>query len=155
MSELPRAELEYANDVPSGEIVGPDGAIVQRASTLVTERLEILDRQGKSLGKSPAPDGTFLSRALSPDRRHLAVSYPKPGDHTDPLYMLDLERGIFSRFSFDSENDQQPVWTPDGRRVIWGSDRPGGRSFSRPTAAKRARICGSSTSTASTSPVRC
>jgi Tol biopolymer transport system component len=41
--------------------------------------------------------------------------------------MLDLERGIFSRFTFDGANDQQPVWTPDGRRVIWGSDRPGGR----------------------------
>ena len=109
--------------------VAGDGTIVQRVATLVTERMEILDRQGKSLGKLPVPEGDFLGRALSPDGRQLVMQYRKPGDTVAPLYMLDLGRGIFSRFTFDSESDQTPAWTPDGRRVIWGSDRPGGRNF--------------------------
>jgi Tol biopolymer transport system component len=109
--------------------VAGDGTIVQRVATLVTEHLEILDRQGKSLGKLPVPEGDFLGRALSPDGRQLVMVYQKPGDTITPLYMLDLGRGIFSRFSFDSEGDQAPAWTLDGRRVVWGSDRPGGRNF--------------------------
>ncbi len=109
--------------------VAGDGTIVQRVATLVTERMETLDRQGKSLGHLPVPEGDFRSRALSPDGRQLVMQYQKPGDTIAPLYMLDLGRGIFSRFSFDSENDQAPAWTPDGRRLIWGSDRPGGRNF--------------------------
>jgi Tol biopolymer transport system component len=109
--------------------VAGDGTIVQRVATLVTERLEVLDRQGKSLGKLPIPDGDFQGRALSPDGRHLVMQYQKLGDTAAPIYMLDLGRGIFSRFTFDSENDQAPAWTPDGRHVIYGSDRPGGRNF--------------------------
>jgi eukaryotic-like serine/threonine-protein kinase len=128
----PIADLEldtgtYAAAPPFS--IGPGGTILQPASTRGTERLETFDRQGKSLGRLPVPEGNFLGRTLSPDGRHLVVSYQKPGDTSFPLYMLDLERGIFSRFSFDGENDQQPMWTPDGRRVIWGSDRPGGRDF--------------------------
>jgi Tol biopolymer transport system component len=109
--------------------VADDGTIVQRVSTLVTERMEIFDRQGKSLGRLPAPDGDFQGRALSPDGKQLVLTYQKPGDNTTPLYMLDLARGIFSRFTFDAEFDQAAMWTPDGRRVIYGSDRPGGRNF--------------------------
>jgi Tol biopolymer transport system component len=43
--------------------------------------------------------------------------------------MLDQGRGIFSRLSFEGSNDQVPIWTPDGSRVIWASDRPGGRDL--------------------------
>jgi Tol biopolymer transport system component len=109
--------------------VAGDGTILQRVATLVTERMEILDRQGKSLGKLPVPEGDFVARTLSPDGRQLVMQYQKPGDTVAPLYMLDLGRGIFSRFTFDGEDDQRPVWTPDGRHVIYGSDRPGGRNF--------------------------
>jgi len=109
--------------------VADDGTIVQRVATLVTERMEVLDRSGKSLGRLPVPEGDVTGRALSPDGRQLVMEYQKPGDTIAPLYMLDLGRGIFSRFTFDGEYDQNPAWTPDGRRVIYGSDRPGGRNF--------------------------
>jgi dipeptidyl aminopeptidase/acylaminoacyl peptidase len=127
IADLDLATGGYAAAAPF--TVAPDGTIVQRVATLVTERLEVLDRQGTSLGRLPVPEGDFLARTLSPDGRRLVIQYQKPGDTTTPLFMLDLGRGIFSRFTFDSQNDQAPVWTPDGRRVIYGSDRPGGRNF--------------------------
>ena len=40
-----------------------------------------------------------------------------------------IPQGTPRRLTFDGENDQSPAWTPDGRRVVWGSDRPGGRNF--------------------------
>jgi Tol biopolymer transport system component len=127
---IPDMDLDtggFAAEVPFS--VGPDGTIVQRASALITEHLEVLDREGKSKGKLAAPDGTFGFRTLSPDGRRLALMYTKPGEQNIPIYLLDLARGIFSRFSFDGTNDQVPIWTPDGGRVIWASDRPGGRDL--------------------------
>ncbi len=128
----PIADLDLSTGGYAGAApftVAGDGTLVQRVATLVTERLEVLDRSGKTIEKLPIPDGDFQGRALSPDGRHLVMQYQKPGETTVPLYMLGLGRGIFSRFTFDGENDQAPVWTPDGRRVIYGSDRPGGRDF--------------------------
>jgi len=39
---------------------------------------------------------------------------------------MELARGVTSRFTFDPSNDIYPVWSPDGRRLMFGSDRDGG-----------------------------
>ena len=40
------------------------------------------------------------------------------------IWLLDL-RGVLSRFTFDSNFDAAPVWSPDGRRVVFRSNRNG------------------------------
>ena len=39
---------------------------------------------------------------------------------------MELARGVASRFTFDPGNDIYPVWSPDGSRIVFGSDREGG-----------------------------
>jgi eukaryotic-like serine/threonine-protein kinase len=46
------------------------------------------------------------------------------------IWVWDLGRQILTRLTFDPGNDFSPVWTPDGRRVIWTSPRAGGGSTS-------------------------
>jgi Tol biopolymer transport system component len=42
------------------------------------------------------------------------------------VWLLDLERdGLPTRFTFDPANDVAPVWSPDGSRVVFSSDRKG------------------------------
>ena len=36
---------------------------------------------------------------------------------------MELARGGRSRFTFDPGNDIYPVWSPDGSRILFGSDR--------------------------------
>jgi WD40 repeat protein len=36
--------------------------------------------------------------------------------------MTDLVRGMSTRFTFDSGNDTNPVWSPDGNRIAFASD---------------------------------
>jgi len=48
---------------------------------------------------------------------------------SDDIWMLDLVRGTAARFTSDPLTDWFPVWSPDGARVIFASDREGAWTF--------------------------
>ena len=107
-----------------------DGILVQREPASVDERIDILDRTGKVLGNlTGLPFGSFTDLRVSPDQSHIVLSYWKRGQSEGYLIMADLARGIGSRLTFDARLDLSPAWTPDNRRVIYGSDREGGRNI--------------------------
>ncbi len=83
------------------------------------------DRSGKPLG--PAVSGTdlFPSPALSPDGSRLAYSLFDGGK--SDVWVLDLKRQARTRITFGPRLQQNPVWTPDGKAIIYSSIRvPGG-----------------------------
>jgi Tol biopolymer transport system component len=41
------------------------------------------------------------------------------------LRLLDLARGTDTRFTFDPFHDQRPIWSADGSRIVWASNREG------------------------------
>jgi serine/threonine-protein kinase len=79
-----------------------------------------LDRAGKtSLLRSNPSDWTNPS--FSPDGRKLAVDI-FDGTQTD-VWIYEWERDTLSRLTFDPADDVRPVWTSDGRRIVFGSRR--------------------------------
>ncbi len=66
----------------------------------------------------------YYNPRISPDGKRLVVEIFE-GGATD-LWMLELERGLLTRFTFDPGMDVNPVWSPDGKRVAFGSSRDGG-----------------------------
>jgi len=85
-------------------------------------QLTWFDRTGKSLGTIGEPR-SFSSIALSPGAKTLVASfYDSLGMD---VWTYDLARGLPARFTFDPARDDFPVWSPDGRSVVFNSVRKG------------------------------
>ena len=113
--------------------VSPSGVLAFRGgkTALWLSRLSWFDRQGRQLG-NVGDTGTYsyTDLALSPDGTRLAATRiePKAGGEGD-IWLLDLIRGVSTRFTFDLAPDSAPVWSPDGTRVAFAAPRAGGNSI--------------------------
>ena len=91
------------------------------------ERLRQLawfDRAGVSRGTIGPPfAGFFYGAQLSPDGRRVAVERMVTSD--EDVWLFDVGSGVPSRFTFDQKDDWAAIWSSDGRRVVFASDRNG------------------------------
>jgi Tol biopolymer transport system component/predicted Ser/Thr protein kinase len=94
-------------------------AYVQGASE--TQQLTWFDRGGKEMGTlgDPLDFGTV---ELSPDRK--AVAFDRVGQVSD-LWIYPLARGLPTRFTFSPAADQFPIWSPDGKSIVYRSNPKG------------------------------
>src|SRR5262249_5613917 len=83
-----------------------------------------LDRAGKNQGTIGAADSAGLTDVeLSPDEKRVAVL--RTVNANEDVWLIDAARGIPTRLTFDPANDLSPIWTHDGRRVVFQSNRKG------------------------------
>jgi len=83
-------------------------------------QLTWFDRSGKVTGTLGAP-GTVAWGAISPDGKTVAADRMDRGIYD--IWLHDLGRGTASRFTFGPKNNQFPVWSPDGSRIVFFSMR--------------------------------
>ncbi len=100
--------------------VSADGLLLYSASNTLSQFIW-LDRAGRRLGAVGEP-GEYSTFRLSPDGLRIAVALDRPGS-TD-LWLLDVERSVPSRFTSSSITNIFPVWSPDGRTVVFSSSSP-------------------------------
>jgi Tol biopolymer transport system component/predicted Ser/Thr protein kinase len=79
--------------------------------------LEWLDRQGTSQSLS-APPRDYIKVRLSPDAQHAAVAVGSSGSALGDIWTLDLARGALTRLTAEGIYTN-PVWTPDGTRLVF------------------------------------
>jgi Tol biopolymer transport system component len=115
---------------------------VSAAGTLVYLRQSILfppreltwvDRRG---AEEPSGVDSRVSSnpRLSPNGRQLALAV---FDDSDDIWVHELDRGTSTRLTFELTAEDNPVWTPDGRTVIYRKERPQYDLYWRPADGSR------------------
>jgi eukaryotic-like serine/threonine-protein kinase len=66
--------------------------------------------------------GSYYQPRLAPDGRRVAITVS--GEDHDDVWLYDLARETWSRFTSDG-NSGFPLWTPDGQRLTYVSDKAG------------------------------
>jgi hypothetical protein len=98
------------------------GELAYRARGGVTNQLTWRDRTGKNLGTLGRPGANELQHpAVSPDGRRVVVS--RTVQNNTDVWLLEGDRT--SRLTFDAGLDERPIWSPDGFRVAFQSNRKG------------------------------
>ena len=80
------------------------------------------DRAGKELGKVGTP-GRHRGFALSPDEKTLALPRGDAQGGGMDIWLHDPARGADTRFTFRTPVNTNPVWSPDGNRIVFRSGR--------------------------------
>ncbi|HET9793954.1 MAG TPA: protein kinase [Thermoanaerobaculia bacterium] len=104
--------------------VSANGALVYRGGVSNETRLVWVDRSGKETSELEKAAG-YGSSAISPDGTRLAMDVSDSRSDKRDIWIRDLVRGVTSRFTFDPANEVAPVWSPDGNRLVYSSDRKG------------------------------
>ena len=140
--DLDRLEVTNPNPVPvlEGVITKSNGAVnfdlasdgslvyvAGRGTRGAGERVAIwVDLQGNEELLS-LPERTHVGPRVSPDGTRLAVHIADSGNLD--VWVSELARGTLSRLTTNPGVDVSPLWTPDGERVVFQSDRDGSRGL--------------------------
>ncbi len=98
------------------------------------QQLAWFDHAGKKLGIVGSA-GAYLIPRLSRDEQRLAVGQLDPQTRTSDIRLFDLTHGTEQRFTFDPSADEYPLWSPDGSRVVWDSNREGASTLYQKAAS--------------------
>lgn len=88
----------------------------------LSRQLLWLDRAGKQTGSLGEEWRAYTKPWLAPDEKRF-VAERADANGTLDLWLADVSGANATRFTFDPGNDIYPVWSPDGKRIVWLSTR--------------------------------
>ncbi len=111
--------------------VSRDGASVYLPSVpWSARRLVVVD--GASQTPLAAPPHAFVTPRVSPDGQRVLLGVADSAEH---VWSYDLSAGTLTQLTFEAAN-RAPIWSPEGRRVIFASNRNGALNlFAAPAGA--------------------
>jgi serine/threonine protein kinase len=93
-------------------------------SSAATSELVWMDRSGARLSTLGQP-AEYADFRLSPDGQQLAVAEVDGQSYHPDIRVLDLTRGAKLRLTADEATEAAAVWSPDGRQIVFRSNRGG------------------------------
>jgi serine/threonine protein kinase/Tol biopolymer transport system component len=118
VTTMPTGAANYAL-ADNGTLVYLTGGVSRQVAR---NSLVWVTRQGREEKIPTAPERAYLYPRLSPDGTRIALDVR---DQEEDIWVWDFGQKLLTRLTFDRGSDQYPVWTPDGRRIIFGSARAG------------------------------
>ena len=113
-----------------GFTVSDNGVLAYRIGAAQRRQLVWVNRQGSVLSTIGDPDTDYIaSPELSPDEKSVVVFLQRSGDND--IWVIELPRNLARRITDGPPADAHPLWDPDGRYVVFSSQRFGGGSPAR------------------------
>jgi len=129
--QLAGSPYPVAHGALNGNVsVSATGAVAYRPGAFggglgsAPQQLIWFDRSGREIEN--AGDSVHSGRAnpeMSPDGRHVALWRTVSGN--PDVWSFDLRRRALSRLTTDASTDNNPIWSPDGFRIVFSSNRKG------------------------------
>ena len=113
-------QIDYLVYSISGDVL-----VTQSGIDPSDSQLTWFDRSGKQIG-TVGSAGTYHNVRLSPDGRRIATDQTDPDGLNIDVWTYEPARGLVTRMTFDPALDYVPIWSPDGRQLMFGSSRQGG-----------------------------
>jgi hypothetical protein len=114
-------DVSQPNAFSAQAAVSASGSIVYpRASGSVPRRLMLVSRSGQATPLTPDTKA-FANPRFSPDGQRVAVDIADLISSSRDVWVLDVTQGGWSRLTTNGISDR-PIWTPDGRRVVYSSN---------------------------------
>lgn len=98
----------------------------QGGSTTLLSQLVWFDRAGKRL-QTVGPVGNHGNVELSPDGRQVAVAVMDPARRTRDIWLYDVDGKGRTKFTNSDADENWAIWSRDGRRIVFNSNRRSGR----------------------------
>ena len=99
-----------------------NGVLAYQTGAAEDSLLAWFDRSGKQ-ASVVGDSARYDSVELSPDDKRASVSIREETGRV--IWIYDLERGLRTRFTFDSADENTPIWSADGSRIVFTSSRKG------------------------------
>jgi Tol biopolymer transport system component len=117
VSVAPHTGAVQAAISASGTLVyAPVGDQVPKTS------LVVVDLTGRAQPLTDVMPHYLGEMSVSSDGQRVALRSAKANDD---IHVFDIPRGSLARFTYEGGDEQNPVWTPDGKRLVYASQRGG------------------------------
>ena len=104
--------------------ISPSGTLVYApiATQIPKTSLVIVDVNGRAQPLTDVLPHILGEMSVSSDGQRVALRSAKANDD---IHVFDIPRGSLTRFTYEGGDEQNPVWTPDGKRLAYASQRGG------------------------------
>ena len=102
--------------------VSTNGRLIHGNLTAEATSLVWFSRVGKPIATVPEASG-YQRPVLSPDERWIGAHRVSPESQSQDVWLIDSTRGVASRLTSNPGLDNMGLWSPDGRRILYGSTR--------------------------------
>jgi serine/threonine protein kinase/WD40 repeat protein len=96
--------------------------VAQSGSGVALSRLVWYDRKGNESGAATKPD-VYINIELAPDGKTVALDKTDAESANADIFTYDIQRDAMRRLTFDPAIDAMPIWSPDGKRILFASSR--------------------------------
>jgi eukaryotic-like serine/threonine-protein kinase len=103
-------------------VSGQGVLVTQTGKSASISQLTWFDRGGKPAGTVGMP-GPYNNVRLSPDGRRVATDQTDPNGRDIDIWIHEPARGATTRLTFGPSQDTTPIWRPDGKQILFTSNR--------------------------------